>query len=310
MRDMKKVLLTGATGFIGSHCVKPLLDLGYEVHAVCRTPIESQFKNLYYHPADLLDQAQQEKLLSQVKPSHLLHTAWLVEPGVALSSPENALWVERSLGLLRQFKRCGGTNVVVTGTCYEYDTNYGYLVEDQTPLNPSTYYGVGKNALRMIGQIDAVGSEIVFAWARLFYLYGPRENPRRLVPYVINSLLNNEVAECSHGSQVRDYIYVQDAADGLVTLLDRNVSGAYNICSGQAVSLKDIILRINQKIGGKGMVRFGARDARSEEVPLIIGDTRKFALHTGWASKQNLDSGLELTIEWWRGQSHKEKGSQ
>ena len=297
---MKRVLITGASGFIGSHCISPLLDLGYEVHAVSQKTKCDEIAGVQYHNANLLDDSELTMLFDKVKPGYLLHTAWIVEPGEALTSDKNSLWVEKTLAMVRHFKRNGGRRMVATGTCYEYDVNYGTCSEDSTPLAPVTYYGISKNALRSILQIDAEKSGYSFAWARLFYLYGPRENPKRLVPSVITSLLGSGTANCSHGMQLRDYIYVQDAADGLVTLLDSDLSGAYNISAGKAVTLQDIVRNIAGQLQGEDRVNFGAQAARSEEVPLIVGDNEKFKSKTGWTPKTDLDSGVSQTIDWWR----------
>ena len=297
---MIKVLLTGASGFIGSHCIEPLLALGYEVHCVSSKEVSDNRVNVVWHKANLLDSVDINNLVTKVSPSHLMHMAWYVEPGKVTNSLNNILWVEKSIELLRTFKNTGGQRSVFCGTCYEYDVQQGYCTETVTPTNPSSFYGVSKNALRQLYEKYTELAEMSGAWGRVFLLYGPNENPNRLVSSVIISLLKNQHAKCSHGEQIRDYMHVQDAADALVTLLESEHTGPYNICSGQGNSLRDIVVQIGESIGKPELIKLGAIPARADDVPLIVGDTQKFYNATGWLAKFDLEDGLEHTINWWK----------
>ena len=143
---MKKVLLTGATGFIGRSSIQLLIENGYEVHAVFHI-VQPSFKkecNLFWHQCDLFNAEQQKNLLIEVKPTHLLHFAWIATPGVYWTSFENIRWVQASLGLLMNFADQGGKRAVLAGTCAEYDWNCGYCSEELTPIRPQTLYGKSK----------------------------------------------------------------------------------------------------------------------------------------------------------------------
>ena len=160
-----------------------------------------------------------------VKPTHLLHLAWYVVPGKLITAPENFAWVAASFDLVRRFAEPGGQRVAVCGSGYEYDWRYGYCSEELTPCVPDTVYGACKQALHEMVRSFAAGQGLSAAWGRVFFLYGPNEHPQRLVSSVIRSLLEGEPAPCSHGRQIRDYLHVQDVADGLVALLDSDVAG-------------------------------------------------------------------------------------
>ena len=91
---MKSVLLTGASGFIGRHCLAPLLSRGYEVHAISSRTARRPLADVHWHIADLLDYSQITELVREVKPAHLLHLAWYAEPGRYWQAPENLRWVQ------------------------------------------------------------------------------------------------------------------------------------------------------------------------------------------------------------------------
>src|SRR5207247_2475843 len=142
---LKRVLVTGGTGFIGRNVLAPLLERGFELHATyLRDPI--QVEDVSWHRCDLLDAAAVRTLLHAVKPSHLLHFAWYTEHGKYWSSPANLDWTAATLGLLRSFRDCGGSRIVAAGTCAEYEWGTERCSEIETPLKPRTLYGTSKNA--------------------------------------------------------------------------------------------------------------------------------------------------------------------
>lgn len=297
---MNKVLLTGATGFIGRHCLSSLLANGYEVHAVSCRPRPEDPSGVRWHQADLLNPARVSELMADVRPSHLLHLAWFAVPGKYWTSPENLRWVQASIDLLRGFARHGGRRVVMAGTCAEYDWRYGYCAERVTPLAPSTLYGTCKHSLQLMSDAFAQQAELDAAWGRIFFLYGPHENPNRLVASVVRAVLSGEPAPCSHGNQLRDFLYVQDVADAFVALLNSGVSGAVNIGSGRPVALKDIIYKIAGKVERQDLIQLGALTAPANEPPMLVADVRRLSNEVGWSPGYDLDLGLEQTIAWWK----------
>jgi nucleoside-diphosphate-sugar epimerase len=297
---MKKVLLTGATGFIGRHCISTLLEKGFEVHATYSKSSPIDRSDIVWHQVDLFDSERVDKLLSQLQPSYLLHLAWYVVPGKLATAIDNFYWVQSSLELVRKFVENGGQRLVISGSGYEYDWNYGYCSELVTPLVPNTLYGTCKNALWSLVEAYANKMGASSAWGRVFFLYGPYEHPNRLVPAVIRPLLQGESARCSHGNQIREYLHVQDVADGLVALLDSKVSGAVNIASGQPIALKDIINSIAQKLHREELILLGAIPSNPNDTPLVVANIDRAVNELGWQPKYSLDRGLDQTIEWWK----------
>ncbi len=297
---MKRVLITGATGFIGRQCLPLLLEQGYEVHAATIEQPSPELPDVRWHQMDLLDASQTQRLVESVAPSHLLHFAWYTAPGKYWSTPENLRWVQASLELLRDFVRAGGQRVVMAGTCAEYDWDYGYCSEFTTPLHPRTLYGTSKHALQQLVEAFAREVGVSVAWGRIFFLYGPYEHPGRLVSSVIRALLNEEPAMCSHGNQIRDFLYVKDVADAFVTLLGKDVSGAVNIASGYPLSIRDLVYKIATRLGREDLIHLGALPTAPNDPPLLVADVRRLKEEVGWQPHYEIEAGIEESIAWWR----------
>jgi nucleoside-diphosphate-sugar epimerase len=297
----KRVLLTGAGGFIGRHCLGILLSKGFEVHAADVSVPQETLRGLHWHKIDLLDMKQTHELLATVCPTHLLHFAWYAKPGDYWNSLENIRWVEGSLNLLSAFHTNGGKRAVMAGTCAEYDWSYGYCSEHLTPLAPSTLYGTCKNALQHLLKDFSRVTGLSSAWGRIFFLYGPYENPERLVASFIRSLLINQEAYCSHGELIRDFLHVQDVASAFVTLLESNLTGTVNIASGKPTALKDIVNMIADKLNKKELVRFGKGSTPpSNESRLLVAEVNRLHCEMGWEPGYDLDRGLDQAIDWWK----------
>lgn len=298
---MKRVLVTGATGFIGRHALPMLLARGYEVHGVSFRGDQPRLCGLRWHRADLLDPAAVSKLINTLRPSHLLHFAWYAVPGKYRSSEENLRWCPAGIELLQAFARAGGARAVFAGTCFEYDFAEGYCEENLTPCVPATKYGAAKLALaQQVTRFLCEGVSTV--WGRIFYLYGPHEPPSRLVPSVILSLLRGERARCTHGRQVRDFLHVEDIASAFVALLESEARGVVNIGSGERVTIRSIVERIASQLDAAGRLDFGAIEAPPGEPAVVLAATNRIRTEIGWNPRWPLTEGLAATIEWWREQ--------
>jgi nucleoside-diphosphate-sugar epimerase len=297
---MKKVLLSGATGFIGRQCLAPLLAAGYEVHAVTSRATAQISPGVHWHYANLLDPHQIADVMTSVRPTHLLHLAWYAAPGTYRTAPENVHWVQASLELLRAFKLHGGQRVVMAGSCAEYDWNYGYCSEQLTPLSPATLYGTCKHALQTM--LDGFGRQerLSSAWGRIFYLYGPCEDPRRLVAHVIRSLLRGEPARCSHGNRIGDFLHVEDVARAFIALLESPVTGPVNIASGCPVTIKRVIYEIAHQLDRPDLIHLNAIPAPPDEPRLLVANIGRLTDEVGWSPAYDFQTGLRNTIEWWR----------
>lgn len=300
---MKRVLLTGSSGFIGRCTPVLLAPLGYEIHAVGRHGRPGTWPGVSYHVADLLDGGETEAVLSRVQPTHLLHFAWYTVPGRYWTAPENLRWTEASLRLLRAFEAHGGRRVVMAGTCAEYDWRYGYCSERLTPVIPSSLYGTCKHALQQVVSAHCAEVGLSSAWGRIFFVYGPYEHPSRLVPSVIRALRQGVPARCTAGTQLRDFLHVRDVAAAFVALLDSTIEGPVNIGSGQPVEIRRLIYAIADTLGRRDLVELGALALPASDPPAVIADVARLHDELGWSPEYDLDSGITDTITWWMGQA-------
>lgn len=286
MTGPQRVLVTGASGFIGRHAVPLLQGRGFEVHGIGRDR------------ADLLRPSTIPDLLRHIRPTHLLHLAWNTVPGQFWTAPDNLDWVAASLLLHRSFVAAGGERAVFVGTCAEYEWSYNLLEEAVTPCAPATLYGIAKDSLRRLLQAAPEGVRI--AWGRVFFVYGPHEANTRLVPDVITSLLAGREAMCGEGLIERDFLHVADVAAALVALLESGVTGPVNIASGLCLPVREVIIRIARQIGRPEMVRLGIRPTSASEPPRLAAAIHRLHDEVGFRPARSLDEGLAQTIAWWR----------
>jgi nucleoside-diphosphate-sugar epimerase len=294
---MRKVLVTGASGFVGSRVVESLQRRGFAVHAVSRSSRDTS-GNMVWHRADLLDEADAAGLVRDVAATHWLHLCWYTEPAKYWHAAENLHWVATTMRMAEQFRAAGGRRIVVAGSCAEYDWSYGYFREDATPLSPRTTYGRCKHALHELLQAFAASYDLELAWGRIFHVFGPHERPDRLIPSIVLALLGGRDAVCTHGDLLRDFLHVADVAEAFAHLVDIGYLGAVNICSGIPVAIRSVAEIAAAQLGARGRVRYESPPASDDQPQLIVGDNRKL-VHLGWRPKFGLIDGVEDTVRWW-----------
>jgi nucleoside-diphosphate-sugar epimerase len=290
-----RIAVTGAAGFIGAQVVRRLREAGDEPLALVRkgspTPRLRGLAGLAVHEMSLEDGEAVRRWLDTERPHAVVHLAWYARPRHYLVSPEN----ETSLSVTRHLADAvfssGCRKLVGVGTCLEYAASDRPVEETDAVAPVSPYARAKHEAFRSLRELAArAGAEL--AWARVFHLYGPGEDPSRLVPTVAASLSRGEPIDVTAGEQVRDYLHVGDVASGIVALARPGAAGVYNVCSGTARPLRDLLLAVGQLKGRADLIRFGARPYAPDEVMFLAGHSDRLR-GLGWSPRfPTLESGL------------------
>jgi len=291
-----RVLLTGGAGFLGSHCLELLRKLDVELHVASRTKRGRDQQGTIWHAADLTKSATAYELVCDIRPTHILHNAWMAVPGRFWSDPENLEWLHAGQALAAAFRKCGGLRFVGTGTCAEYDWKAEHFEEDVTPIRPNTLYGKSKAAMR--ASVAAHAHDVFsYAWARVFLPYGPGDNEKRLIPSVINSLQQGNSIALGADHNVRDFIWAPDVADLLVHLLCGREDGIFNAGTGRGTSIREVAEWIGSRLQRTDLLQFGSRQNVIEEPKRLVADMKKCNNVLNWRSKTDLFSGLNTLLE-------------
>jgi nucleoside-diphosphate-sugar epimerase len=282
-----KVMLTGATGFVGRYVGKELERQNIEYMSVQRG-MASDDRAIQM---DLLCTNGFEALFEKFKPTHLIHVAWYAEHGKYWDSELNLRWVLATRRLVEAFCSSGGQHVVITGTCAEYDWTHGYCVEDVTPLKPKSLYGICKDTTRRVIELVVEKHGVSMSWARVFFPYGPGEASQRLIPSLFNAFKGEILPFGVNASSYRDLIHVEDAARAVLACTQSKFVGAVNICSGKPVqisSVVDAVAKIN-KSDPEIILKLAPKILENNH--FLVGDNKKLE-SLGWKQEIVLEQGL------------------
>ncbi len=306
---MIRLLITGANGFIGQHCLSALASSPYEIHAVTTKNNLPHTESIHWHQCNLLDADHSCRLIADIRPTHLLHLAWVTTPGVYWTSPLNETWRAASLNLAESFITFGGERMIVAGTCAEYDWNSAICREAEPDPTPTSPYAQAKSQLFQELTELSSATGVPLAWPRLFWSYGPHEPPERLIPSIILSLLNDQPAHCTAGKHRRDYLHVRDVARALAALVPASLIGPVNIASSTAPSIASIATAIAAALNKPHLLRLGSKTTNQPEAPLVVANIDRMQRYTAWRPQITLESGLQDTIRWWTEQLHETQHS-
>ena len=270
---MFHICLTGASGFVGRQVLRSLKAEGHRVSVTRRPgqhlPDGFEADAILETPDLFAEDARwwQEKLEGV---DAVIHSAWYVEPGKYLDSPRNLDCVKGTLELAKGAVAAGVSQFIGIGTCMEYRLPSDHLDITQ-PLEPQTVYAAAKLSLFYMLQTYLAKTETRFSWCRLFYLFGEGEYPARLVPYVRAQLEKGETVKLSAGTQLRDFLDVREAGRQIASVVRSGQVGAINICSGQAITIRQLVEGIADEYGRRDLLEFGTAAIHPSDPAAVVG---------------------------------------
>lgn len=271
----KRVLVTGATGFVGKQVLKYLLQSDVDIILVIRTGSYHRLETFgklvkTIETDDLFNESVDWWAASCCDVDIVIHLAWYAEPGAYYTSLSNIYCLQGTLNLARGCVMAGVTKFVGVGSCAEYEETTVPIKHNGT-LKPSTIYAAAKVAtFQMLEQIFKL-NDLKFLWCRLFYLYGAGEDERRLVPYIRKQLSSGQPANLSSGNQTRDFMDVAKAGQIIANISLSYHRGAINVCSGNPKTLREHTIEIAKEYSRVDLLHFGIRDDNSLEPVYVVG---------------------------------------
>ena len=294
-----KILVTGASGFIGSRLCSRLLEDGAQVHAVCRQHRERVPPAAEVHALDLGDAAAVERLVAAVRPELVFHLASHVAGArdADLLLPTFRANLASTVHLLAALTVRDGCRLFVQAGSLEEPTD-----ADATPSSP---YAAAKWAAAGYLRMARALYQLPFVRARMFMVYGPGQwDLRKLVPYTVLSLLEGGEPAFSSGDRPVDWVFVDDVVEGLARIgTRRDLDGAtVDLGSGSLATVREVVEILFALLAPERRPRFGARDDRpAEQVrQAAVQQTERLL---GWRPATALRAGLEATVDWYRQES-------
>ena len=305
-----RVLVTGATGFIGSHLVRRLVDDGVDVHALSSV-VSSVYPvrlaplrdRITLHGGNLIDRSAMDSVVADAQPTHVFHLGAYTHVGKSWQRVDECIQtnVQGTVNLLQALEGSAYQRFVYFGTSEIYGDVDVPFREDAV-VSPISPYSVSKYAGERFCRMFHQGRGWPVAMIRPFNAYGPAQTPDRVIPEIIGRALRGDELKMTMGRQTREFNYVEDLVDGIVRAgTVEGIDGEIiNLGCGEEISMRDLATEILDLLGNPIEAKFGALPERPTEIPRMFCDNTRARELLGWEPRHSLRDGLEKTIAWYR----------
>jgi len=308
-----RVLVTGGTGFIGSHLIPKLIEKGYDVwslerYVAGRIGQSHDVKTVY---ADLNDGFTIRKAIKKVKPEEVIHLASISAVAYSYEHPQEVMGTNL-IGTINLAEAClretdNFKRFLFAGTSEEYGNNGFEVQTEENPLCPASPYAVSKVACEKYLLYMREAYDFPITILRPFNTYGRKKDYHFLIEKTIVQMLMQKTVRLVDPTPVRDWMYVADHVSAYLTCLENEkaIGETFNFCTGKGYTVEETIKKISRLIGFNSEIQWGSAPERPSESRVIIGSYKKANKVLGWSPKYSLEDGLKETIEYWRSKPKK-----
>lgn len=303
---MKRVVMTGASGFVGANIARRLLRDGYEVHLLLRPDhrswrIRDIEAHVSVHQAELSDLDALKAVMIRVRPDFVFHLAafgaYSQQQDFSTIATTNIIG---TANLLHASLESDFEAFIHAGSSSEYGYQKAATTEEQLPVPNSSYSWAKLSATLLCGLTARLHARRIHT-LRLYSVYGPWEEPTRLVPTLISRGLQGMLPPLVNPDTARDFIYVEDVENAFLAVANQSGlqnDAVYNVCSGQETRLRDIVELTRQLLHIEREPDWGSMEQREWDTNYWLGDPSKLMSQTAWKPQTGLEEGFEKTIAW------------
>lgn len=303
-----KVLVTGGSGFIGSHLIPKLAELGHEVYSLeryvtGRYVLGARIATVF---GDLRDSFTIRKLVREIQPDVVIHLASISPVAYSYDRPQEVFEVN-ALGTINLAEAClrevpHFRHFLFAGTSEEYGNQTEFPVEEDAELRPNSPYSVSKVAADKYLHYMRDAYDYPVTVLRPFNTYGRKDNVHFVVERTITQMLQEKTVKLGDPTPMRDFMYIDDHVDAYLTCLDNEKAKGevFNFCTGRGVSIKELTDLIAKLIGFEGEISWATIPARPLDIQKLVGSYEKAKRVLGWKPAYMLEEGLRKTIDFWR----------
>ena len=305
---MKRTLISGASGFVGSNLVRRLLRDGHEVHLLLRPGYRSWRLDLIrqdvrLHVVSLDDAHGLAAVLKEIRPDWVFHLA--AYGAYSWQNDLHTMVQTNLIGTMNLVQACllvGFECLVNTGSSSEYGLK-PYAPSEREWLDPNSHYAVTKASATLFCRFTAQDRRVRIPTLRLYSVYGPFEEPARLIPQLIVNGLKRRLPPLVQRTVVRDYVYVDDVTEAYLLAASHtteNPGPVYNVGSGRQTTIEELVGMARQILGIETIPQWGSMADRSWDTDCWVADSSQIRSCLGWEPRFTLEEGFRAMLEWYR----------